>query len=417
MVIISYIFGVEIMYTYSMFECIEDIASRRKEYEMDISETSVKYDIVSPFEKYNALQYRDDFSNLQELNGFAIVNLDKFITEMSGFIETDVYHYINFTCDYLLNYLEKDSNGEYRYSYFPDALCEWAKVDEEIENDNEQKLFDAFIKHRDKLKSLFSEHLVYDEETMRLKVSKLCPNFGLYVYKNFKDMFWYENNMQKSSDKFLLNRFLKAEKCFFTNSDYYILEKITNINTVIALTEIFSKVLNTDSARTLCSIDADLKYKSEIDNLIRVIADSSLTYSKSFIIAKLFKEAEKHMDLQGEFNRTLRYVGMQFLKAKDIFEESVRVIAYNRFYKYLENTDDITPAMIARIKEKNKREFEKKYDVPKLLIKDDGLLHQFANIRKVNTLSGYLNSYIQKKFIYHINYVSKVKNTDGLVRA
>lgn len=405
------------MDTYSMFECIDDIKLKKEDYETYISENSAEYDIVSPFEKYYTIQYNDDFSNLQELNGFAMSNLSKFITEMSGFIEIDVYNYINFTCDYLLNYLEKDINGEYKYRYFPDALQEWAKVDDEIENDTEQKLFDAYIKNRHKLNVLFPEHLVYDEEAMRLKVSKLCPHFGLYVYKNFKDMFWYGNNMQKSNDKFLLNRFLKVEKCYFTDSDYYVLEKITNINTVITLTEIFGSALSTESARALSDTDAGLKYKNEIDNLIRIIAESSLTYSKSQIIGKLFKEAEKHMDLQGEFNRTLRYVGMQFLKVKDIFEESVRIIAYNRFYKYIGNINNATPAMIEKVKEKNKKEFEENHIVQRGLIKDSNLSHQFADIRKVNTLSGYLNSYIQKRFIYHINYAEKTKMIDGFVKA
>lgn len=402
-----------------MFEFMEDIVPNRENYDVLSCDSKAFVDnIVEPIDRYNRLLYDNDFANLQELKGFAICNLNEFIDDMAEFLEIDVYNYINFTCDYLLNYLEKDTiSGEYKYSYFPDALQEWASVDEDIEKDSNQKLTDAFIKNRHKMNMLFPEHVIYDEDKMCLMVSKHCPNFGLYIFKNFKDMFWYGNNMDKSNDKFLTSRFIKAEGCSFTDSDYYIFEKITNINTVVTLTNILSRVLNTESARSLLENTTEQKFKGEIDGLIKILADSSLTYSKSMVIDRIFKEAEKYMDLQGEFNRTLRYVGLQFLKVSEIFETSVKIMAYKRFYEYLGTAYSINSAMIKEIKRRNRKDFGSKYPNKNSVIKDESLSKQFATIKKVNTLSGYLNSYIQKKFIYHINYTKRTDPIMGFVKA
>ena len=127
------------------------------------------------------------------------------------------------------------------------------------------------------------------------------------------------------------------------------------------------------------------------------------------------------MDLQGEFNRTLRYVGLQFIKANEIFETSVEIMAYKRFYEYLGADGDINTTKIAKIQERNRREFKEKYPDSEYckdqLVKDRSLSQQFANMKKVNTLSGYLNAYIQKKFIYQINYAERINPMDGFVKA
>lgn len=200
------------MYRYSMFSDKNEIINMRSSL---CSKDRYEYLPMSNFDLYYSLISNTDFMNLQDLQGFAIKNLQNFIKELFDYVIPDIYNWINFTCDYLLKF------------HFPkiNALEYWENFDEQIEKDTSQKLYNFFIKHFKTLKPPICDHLIYDDTDFSLKVSPLCPNFGLYVYKNLKDMFWYKDNMKKRYDRFLLNRFLKAESCSFTDSDYYILEK------------------------------------------------------------------------------------------------------------------------------------------------------------------------------------------------
>lgn len=122
------------------------------------------------------------------------------------------------------------------------------EFDDEINRDGES-LFETFIKNQHELSSILPNLLVYSEKDIFLKVSKLCPNLGLYMFKNLGDLFWYGNNLKKNKDKFLVSRFLKVEDCYFEDSEYYILECLTNINSVCVISEMLEDILPTQKAK------------------------------------------------------------------------------------------------------------------------------------------------------------------------
>lgn len=385
------------MYRYSMFSDKNEIINMRSSL---YSKDRYEYLPMSNFDLYYSLISNTDFMNLQDLQGFAIKNLQKFIKELFDFVAPDIYNWINFTCDYLLKFhLQKINALEY-----------WENFDKEIKEDPEQKTYNFFIKQFKTLNPPIKDHLIYDDTNFSIKVSQLCSNFGLYVYKNLKDMFWYKDNMEKRYDRFLLNRFLKAESCSFTDSDYYILEKITNINSVIELANKLSLVLSVEKAHALLNAAEDLRYKHEIDNLIQHISHSPLTFSKSKLINVLFCEAEKHMDFQGELNLTLRYVQIQFAKVNEILSGYLYCAAYKKFYEYADIIGSVSSDYyIAEIMKLNEADFQKYLScepayLRDALIKDQISAYKFKNKTKANDTAGYLNAYIQKKFISAINY-------------
>lgn len=410
---------------FSMFRCFSDIAAEREYYtvgeEYSIMGT-LKEELCSEKYRLYDMQYVHGFADLQKLESHAMVKLSEFVDELTELLEVDIYNRINFTCDYLQNYFEKDSeNREFASAYFPDAVSYWEEFDDEIDGDDESKL-DAFVRNRHKLQMILPEHLVYDEKEKLLKVSKLCPNFGLYMYKNLKDMFWYDKNITKNYDRLLLSRFLKAEKCYFTDSDYYVLENLTNINSAIVLADVLSESLTFENAKKLIKSEEDLFFRQELDSLIEGIAKSNLEYSKSLILKKLFDEAKKEFNLQGEFNFSLRYIGFQFGKITRLFESYVRENAYRRFYKYLGvDKTDINIDDIKKVEQLNYENFSKSFlaNHPdyrnERLIKNEKASLNFEDIKKVHDTLGYLNVYIQKQFISYINNAERKDPLAGIV--
>lgn len=281
------------MYRYSMFMDFEEISVIRE------SHMNKKIDVKNYINKpsgFDSLltmlnckiedknvnpECRD--INSRELQSVANYELSGFIKQMFEFVEPDIYYYINYTCDYLLNYLypfyKENGTNEEKYKYV-DALEHWRKYDDEIKNDTDQKILTSFLRNRKNFKFPFPQIIIGDDKKP-LKVLKLCPNLGLYVYKNFKDMYWYGKNNIESHTRFLLSRLMKVEECHFSDTDYYIFEKLTNVNTAIEIAQKLSEVIDTKQAESLHEEKNTEKYKTIINKLIRSIAISPLMYSKS----------------------------------------------------------------------------------------------------------------------------------------
>lgn len=410
---------------FSMFRCFADVAAERGYYtdsdEYNIA-SALKEELCSEKFRLYDMQYVHGFADLQTLEARAAIKLSNFVDELTELLEIDIYNRINFTCDYLQNYFEKDSeNREIALAYFPDAISYWEGFDDDLDRDDESKL-DTFVRNRHKLQMILPEHLIYDETEKGLKVSKLCPNFGLYMYENLKGMFWYDKNMSKNYDRLLLSRFLKAEDCYFTDSEYFVLEKLTNINSVIVLADALSDSVTFKNAKQLMTTNDDLSFRQELDGLIKCIAQSELEYSKSLILKKLFAEAKKEFNLQSEFNFTLRYVGLQFVKIIRYFESYVRENAYRRFYKYLGvDKTDINIDDIKKVEQLNYEKFNENFLIKypdyrnERLIKNEKASLNFENITKVHDTPGYINVYIQQQFISYINNAERKALLEGIV--
>lgn len=95
--------------------------------------------------------------------------------------------------------------------------------------------------------------------------------------------------------------------------------------------------------------------------------------------------------------------------------------SYRAFYKYLGKTKTITAADIRRIQESNYKKFEtiflNKYKGYRNgnLIKDIESENSFIKLKKAHKTLGYVNVYIQKKFIYALNYSKRTDSIEHVV--
>lgn len=331
---------------------------------------------------------------------------------------------INFTCDYLQNYLHLASDEKYDRSYIYDAVSYWCEHHDPDLNEDDKTNIENFVKDCIHLNDIVPELFICSDNDNKnikekvLKVSKLCPGFGLYVFKNLKDMFWYRNNMTNNYTKFLLCNFLKAEQCGFADSDFYILEKLTNVNSAVVMANALFEHISTKNAEWLMKQDEKTYFRHEIDITIQAIAKSELTYSKAFILSILFEKASEEFDFRGEFNLSLRFVRCQFLEIAAILEQYVKEEAYNRFYKMLENKkEDITLDDIDYIKRLNYEIFSKKdpYYRKDNVIKNEKAAFEFTGVKKTNSVRGCINVYIQKKFISYLNYAKEKPFTEDMI--
>ena len=353
---------------------------------------------ISSFDVLHSITFNKDFMNETELESFARINLNEFISQLYGCIEQDIYYMLNYTYDFMMKYYVF---GQSELNYIDDAISYWGEYDKEIINDDKNVLFNRYLKAINKNKPFFHELIIYDKSHDILKVSKLCPNFGLYVYKNVRDMFWYRSG-KNEYDKYLLSRFLKVEECKFSDSEYYLLEQITNINSVLTLSDLLSQHISTDTAKSLMENTEDSRVGKEINKLILSVASSPLIYSKSDILKKVFDETKKHMNLETDFIYAIKYITIQFNMISNVLSCSLYDELHNRFPK---NCINMTDEELKKEKMINEQKFVSTHPnyLKNCLIKNKSLIKSFSEIKKANKKDGYLNVYIQKSFIDIIN--------------
>ena len=353
---------------------------------------------VPSFDFLNSITMNKNCMNEKEIESFARINVNEFISQLYGCIEQDVYYMLNYAYDFLLNYFVPDSSEP---NYIDDAILYWHTYDEDVKEDKDNELLNKYLKAIKKHNSFFSDLIIYNESNDKIKVSKLCPNFGLYVYKNIKDMFWCKSG-KNEYDKYLLCRFLKSETCNFTESEFYLLEQITNINSVLTLSYLLSNYISTNAAKNLMENTDDSKIGKEIKQLILSVASSPLLYSKREILKKIFDESKKYMNLETEFDNTIKYITTQFNMISQILSCSL----YNELHnKFPENWIKMSNNALETEKQRNEQEFISNHPnyQKKSLIKDNSVIGLFSKLKKANTKEGFLNVYIQKSFIDIIN--------------
>lgn len=405
------------MYKFSMLDCLG--YAEEMEAGNDVENqllSSLKANLMSDVNKFYGSQYVHGGCDPLILQACGAIKLSEFVEDFIPFLEIDIYNMINFTCDYLQNDIPFVCGEEDARSYFYDAVSYWSEHHDSNVNKDDKIDINKFIEDCDPLKYIIPELFVYcdnDNENIKdkvLMVSKVCPGFGLYVFKNIKDMFWYRNNMTENYTKFLLCNFLKAEQCSFADSDFYILEKLTNVNSAVVMANALYEHISSKNAKWLMEQDEITHFRNEIDLTIKAIAESTLTYSKAFILNILFEKAKKDFDFQGEFNLSLRFVRYQFFEIASSLERYVREVACTRFYKMLDNKkENVTLDDIGYIKRLNHEEFLKKnpYYRKDNVIKIEEAAFSFIGVTKTNCVPAWINVYIQKKFISYLNYLQE----------
>lgn len=199
---------------FAMFKSLEELSDRLKEGEL--SYKKYEYDLLKldPFEKLGTiircnpvdiLFKKNDFSNLNKHGADLMGNIkcdirecyDELSDRLNEWIAPDVYYNINYTCDFLINckynsYLDAISDD----SYIKNPQNEiWYNRDKDLQNDFDCKYDEAFISGYEKIK----DYILYlvGCKNNDLYVSKICPNFGLYIYKNIQKIPWYDQKLKK----------------------------------------------------------------------------------------------------------------------------------------------------------------------------------------------------------------------------
>lgn len=357
-----------------------------------------------------------DFLDSSELHSLAMVNLQSFYKELFGYVEIDIYNWINFTCDFLLNIDETDS--KYTFSYIENAITYWASQEIPILSQNKDTDYQSsFERNKKHLSRPFNKMI--KPKNKSLNILSLCPQFCLFIYTNPLSVLWKRTCPSEAFDKFLLRNFLEIESYNFTDSEYYIFEQLTNINSVIVLAYFLNSALKGDFLNILMKSERPAKLHNEIEDLIKNVASSPLIYSKSIILKKLFEEASKVFDIASELRHMIRYVNEQFMKINEIFTISNNCVlgAPEKFAEYYleviqrndKKADPSSKDTIEAIKELNSNHIkkltsQKDYSMfsRNKLIKDQEISVPFFGIKKTHTGIGYANVYIQKLFIKHL---------------
>lgn len=346
------------------------------------------------------------FPQLKSLAKSSLLNhLDKLIP----FIEIDIYNKINYTCDYYLN-----STNSQGLTYMNSPYNNWYTNFDS----NEESFFPRIFKNYSKVSLPFDGLFKFtgDGVTGDFLVPDLCNRFSFYVYENLPTLIWYtpNNSRRVQNNKYLLTTLKKVENYNFTDSDFYLFECLTNINSVIVIADIIYRALSYKTLHDLLDekrTEENEQYSTLINKLINMVASSSLIYSKSMILVELFSQAEEIFDIKNDFEFLISFVTIQFELVDKLFDETMplHALSKKRFSKLLdiatkENPDCDISCLYSFVKEKNITTFNNNYPnashwlAPHSLILSKPKEYVIQKTHQVNTAAGYANVYVQKKF-------------------
>lgn len=193
-------------------------------------------------ENYNPLQ-PIGFLTEADLRVIAKANVIRLYGKVSKYVEVDIFYQINFTCDY---HLKRIPTKPYCvYNYIDDAVSYWDDLNIPTKNNKDHAI--TFIKRRSSFESPFSKLIEVtkapDLDYHYVRVPTLCSQFSMYIFENFINTPWYIDE-KRMYDRYLLNNFLDIQRCKFKDSDYYIFEQLTNINSVMVISDFLYKILS-----------------------------------------------------------------------------------------------------------------------------------------------------------------------------
>lgn len=428
---------------FAMFKTLEELSDRLKEGEL--SYKKYEYDLLKldPFEKLETIMgcnpvdipfRKNDFSNLNKHGADLIGNIkydilgcyDELSDRLNEWIAPDVYYNINYTCDFLINckynsYLDAISDD----SYIKNPQNEiWYNRDKDLQNDFDCKYEENFLSGYDKIK----DYILYlvGCKNNDLYVSKICPNFGLYIYKNIQKIPWYDQKFKKENQVCLLSKFLDAEQYNFTDSEYFIFEKMLSLNSVLKITEyildnkIFSiteaKKLNESHTKRNKNPDETFeKRKYLIKDVINCSSAkySLITYSNVKILEWIFNRIEilkNKWKINFDINSRLNIIQEYCVVLRSMAENRIECEIVNLFCRQIPNPDKITVDDIKRVKDINYKNFKEEFfDKPEGVdysdaFKRDKLIkikdkYNIGSEKRVATLSTYINTFVQREIL------------------
>lgn len=417
-------------------------------------------------ENYQPLQ-PIGFLSEADLRIIAKANIERIYDKIPKYAEIDTFYQINFTCDYYLKRIPTKFNCV--YDYIDDASEYWYD-DLNIERKTDKDYASSFIKNCSSFKSPFPK-LIEVTEAPELgyhyvRVPALCSQFSMYIFENLINTPWYINE-KRLYDRYLLSNFLDIERCQFEDSDYYIFEQLTNINSVMTISNFLYKILSKEESELLKTNLLNKSFSRELDMLIQACAQSPLIFSKSIILQILFDDASKTFDPQRELAYLLRYVCNQFAEINTLLTDPSMGIngAVYKFAQYFIESENSIDKNILHIKKqeyirnlkkapkikytlsnnrfKAKKDFKnisqakkdiedwahnmvifkeiqkrnlshfdclKRYFIDDnlcfekdSLVKDTSIMSIFEKSKTANQISSNINAYVQKKFLEHLN--------------
>ena len=290
-------------------------------------------------ERYNPLR-PIGFLSETDLHVIAKANVERLYDKISKYVDIDHYYQINFTCDYYLKRTLTRANSV--YDYIDDALKYW--YDElNITRKNDRNYAVSF--NKPSFNSPFPKLIQITKDSEKdyhyVRVPALCSKFSLYILENLINTPWYTSD-KRLYDRYLLNNFLDIKRCQFEDSDYYIFEQLTNINSVMVFSSFLCNILTKEESELLKTNNMSNAYSRELDMLIQACAQSPLVFSKSIILKILLDDAKNTFDTQRELAYLLRYVYNQFTEINSLLTNPAKGIvgAIDKFVRYYIKAED-----------------------------------------------------------------------------
>lgn len=428
---------------FAIIKSLEELSDWLKEGEMSYKKFEIKLLELDGFKKLETIMgcnpvdilfRKNDFSNLNKHGADLMGNIkcdilgcyDELSDRLNEWIAPDVYYNINYTCDFLINC---------KYNSYLDAISDdsyiknpqngiWYNSDKDLQNDFDCKYEENFLSGYDKIKDYI--WCFVGCKNNNLDVAKICPNFGLYIYKNIQKIPWYDQKFKKENQVCLLNTCLDAEQYNFTDSEYFIFEKMLNLNSVLKITEyildnkIFSITeaikLNESHTKRNKKPDETLEKRKYLikDVINRSSAKYSLiTYSNVKILEWIFNRIEilkNKWKINFDINSRLNIIKEYCVVLRLMAENRIECEIVNLFCRQIPNPDKITVDDIKRVKDINYKNFKEEFsdktegscesDVFKrdklIKIKDK---YNIGSEKRVATLSTYINTFVQREIL------------------
>ena len=428
----------------TMFKNLEELANAMKDGEMSYKEQDNELLKTDAFEELANCMYRIGPNNLFKhgeysnpggydtlLRYYVKNDISKYYEELSDSLNEwlipDVYYNINYICDFLINCRYEDYFDTLSLdSYIENPQTIWYEQDKDLQNDLDNEIEHRFCLGYDKIKDYIANLICY--ENKNLYVAKICPNLGLYIYKNIRKLPWYDQKYKKENQVCLLTNFTDAEGYNFTDSEYFIFEKMLNLNSALKLTEyiienkVFSiyeaKMLNENKNSAIGNFTFE-NHKMMIKNIISQISSpyAPILYSNSKILEWIFNrieilenESEIGFDIDTRFNLIKAYYALLAIMAENRINSEIN----NSFYRQISNPDKIDISDMKKIKDVNCQKFKEEY-LNEINTSDNAQVfgynklikyrdkYKISSENRVATLNAYINTFVQKEFLGKYN--------------
>ena len=439
------------MKRFSMFECFDDIEKYRAyctdepvwSSNPDYEYAPVKEGFMTGADVFGSIlgesaSFTSD--NVTTRNAYAYLYSQK--DYLYKIYDIDIFFWINFTCDYLLNC---DSNllieqGKENKSYISiketEFTSDFIKKEFGCKVELNENAFEFFRKNSKKILLVPDENFKITERGSQsyAMIPKLCKNFYFYMFNNLSNMksfplysYWEK---RETKERYLyknISDILSGAVAYnFDYSDYFIFEKLTGLYYATTLSCLFEGYISKKLEKKFDKCDYSSRIQTFLNGIIMHGRYTNMTYGRSIMSKSFFNHVTPYFKDECLLDKILLQVKAQFEKAlgEGVITKRYSYQAYKKFYElydeYFDGHNKVEA--IVKIKQRIIKDFESsEYNLPycqldwddtnkandywfrgRIFIPDkqiEDIANAHFNEKKIRSSCSVFNSYIQQHLI------------------